>query len=84
VNILLCEIKFNWDMSKAWFGQPHLVKKIEKSFGQYIEGSYKYLTPGTPGYAIVHPLKVEDKLSVEKQTIFRSGVGILLQFVKHS
>jgi hypothetical protein len=42
------------------------------------------LTPGTPGYTIVRPVTEEDKLSVEKQTIFRSGVGTLLQFVKHS
>jgi hypothetical protein len=71
-------------MSKAWLGQPHLIKKLERSFGQYNKRLYKYLTPGTPGYTIVRPVTIEDKLSNEKQTIFRSGVGTLLQFVKHS
>ena len=83
-DYLSCEVKFNTDKSKAWLGQPHLLKKLEKSFGHYIKGSYKYLTPGTPGYTITRPNNESDRLSSDKQTIFRSGVGTLLQFVKHS
>ena len=30
-DYLLCDIKFDKDRSKAWIGQPHMVKKIKKS-----------------------------------------------------
>jgi Reverse transcriptase (RNA-dependent DNA polymerase) len=35
-DYLACEIKFNEDRSCAWLGQPHLIKCLEKSFGELI------------------------------------------------
>lgn len=32
-DYLSCEILFDNKMQKAWFGQPHLVKKLQKTFG---------------------------------------------------
>ena len=29
-DYLSCEIKFNKDCLKAWIGQPHLIKKLER------------------------------------------------------
>jgi hypothetical protein len=83
-DYLSCEIVFNDDKSCAWLGQPHLIKRMEKTFGELVKGNYKYQTPGTPGYNLVRPTSESEKLSVEQQKIYRSGVGTLLQFVKHS
>jgi hypothetical protein len=83
-DYLSCEIKFNSDKTCAWLGQPHLVKRLEKSFGSLIKGNYNYLTPGTPSFSVVRPSSEAEKISPERQTIYRSAVGTLLQFVKHS
>ena len=29
-DYLSCEVKFNDDLTKAWLGQPHMIKKLEK------------------------------------------------------
>ena len=44
----------------------------------------KHKTPGTPGYNIVRPAMGDVHLNEEDQKIYRSGVGTLLQFIKHS
>jgi hypothetical protein len=48
-DYLSCEIKFNKEKTKAWIGQPHMIKKIEKTFGDEVSGLTNYKTPGTPG-----------------------------------
>ena len=85
-DYLSCEVAFNADRTKAWLGQPHLVKRLEKSFQDFIESSRKYdfRTPGTPGFKVVRPKSDDEKVSPAEQTIYRSAVGTLLQFVKHS
>ena len=35
-DYLSCEVRFNQDMTKAWLGQPHMIKKIEKTFGDKV------------------------------------------------
>ena len=32
-DYLSCEIKLNEDRTKGWIGQPHMITKIEKTFG---------------------------------------------------
>jgi hypothetical protein len=81
---LSCEIIFNKDKSCAWLGQPHLIKRMEKTFGDLVKGNQKYMTPGTPGYNLVRPQNDNEKISAKDQHTYRSGVGTLLQFVKHS
>jgi hypothetical protein len=49
-----------------------------------VRSSSKYLTPGTPGYITVRPTDLENAIDPDRQKLFRSGVGTLLQFVKHS
>ncbi len=41
-------------------------------------------TPGTPSFGIVRPINEDEKISSEKQKLYRSGVGMLLYLVKHS
>jgi len=35
-DYLSCEVKFNEDKARAWLGQPHMIKKIEKAFGEKV------------------------------------------------
>jgi len=37
------------DGKKAWTGQPHLIKKLEKKFGEMIVSMQSYGTLDTPG-----------------------------------
>jgi Reverse transcriptase (RNA-dependent DNA polymerase) len=69
-NYLSCEIVFDKFKRNAWLGQPHLLKKMEKSFGPLIKSSYNFLTPGNPNQAVVRPQKVEDRVSDSDQKIF--------------
>jgi len=36
-DYLSCEIHANDDLSKAWLGQPFLIKKLEKKFGEQVK-----------------------------------------------
>ena len=83
-DYLSCEIRMNSDMTKAWLGQPHMVKKIEKTFGKMVESMPKYKTPGTPGQGLVRPKEGDVKVSLDEQTTYRSGTGMLLYCTKHS
>ena len=83
-DYLSCEILFNEDKSCAWLGQPHLIKKMESTFKDLLKLGSRYLTPGTPNLSVLRPIKPEDRISPEDQKIYRSAVGTLLQFVKHS
>ena len=59
-DYLSCEVKFSNDGKRGWLGQPHLIKSLEKSFGEEVKHMKTYQTPGTPGYSITRP-KEEDK-----------------------
>jgi len=37
-DFLSCEIVFNKEKTRAWLGQPHLMKKLEASFGHLVKG----------------------------------------------
>ena len=52
-DYLSCEVKFNQDMTKAWLGQPHMVKKLVKTFGDEFSSLANYKTPGTPSFGII-------------------------------
>jgi hypothetical protein len=43
-------------------------------------GEYQYKTPGTPGFLLVKSDNPNEQLSKDEQTLYRSGVGTLLQF----
>ena len=87
-DYLSCEVKFDGgDGDKktcAWLGQPHMVKKIEKTFGDKVKSLPVYKTPGTPGFSVVRPREEEPTIDEAKQSEYRSGVGMLLYLIKHS
>jgi len=85
-DYLSCNIAFNHNKTKAWLGQPHLLKHLEEKFGPSVQSLQRYRTPGTPGSGIIRPTKENQlsKLNADEQTLYRSGVGMLLFLVKHS
>jgi hypothetical protein len=38
-DYLSCQLLFNKTKTMAWLGQPHLLKKMEKSYGHLITGN---------------------------------------------
>jgi hypothetical protein len=83
-DYLSCEIRFNPTKTKAWLGQPHLIKNLEKKFGDLVKSSQTYRTPGTPGQGVLRPREGDKRITQEEQSTYRSGVGMLLYLVKHS
>jgi Reverse transcriptase (RNA-dependent DNA polymerase) len=83
-DYLSCQILFNKDKTMAWLGQPHLFKKMEKSYGHLITRNSNYKTPGTPNLNIIRPTSESEKVSSEDQKIYRSAIGSLLQLIKYS
>ena len=69
-DYLSCEIVYNDDETKAWIGQPHMVRKIEQEFGELVERLQVYKTPGTPGFNIVRPKEDDPVLDDEQLTKF--------------
>ena len=83
-DYLSCEIRVNKARSKAWLGQPHLIKKLEKKFGDMVKHLMEYKTPGTPHTGVVRPKDEDLLVGDSQQELYRSGVGMLLYLVKHS
>jgi hypothetical protein len=85
-DYLSCNIVFDKKKTKAWLGQPHLIKNLDEKFGKLVDNLQKYRTPGTPGLRVTRPAKDEPNTTVseEDKTLYKSGVGMLLYLVKHS
>ena len=83
-DFLGCEIKFNNKKTKAWLGQPHLLKRIEEKFGEEAMNIRIPKTPGTPRQIVVKSDNEDDWIGKDEQDRYRSGVGMLLYLVKHS
>jgi hypothetical protein len=58
-----CEIHFDKDKTKAWLGQPFIVKKMLNRLKDLIETRQVYCTPGTPGFTIVRPVTPEEQIN---------------------
>jgi len=83
-DYLSCEIPFNKSRTKAWLGQPHLIKKLLTLFADKISHLKNYATPGTPGQTISWPKEGDPVMDEEMSTSYRSDVGMLLYLLKHS
>ncbi len=82
-DFLSCEVIFDKHKEKCWIGQPHMVRKIEKTFAQLVKGLPKHNTPGTPGHVLQKAEKGQE-LDLKTQATYRSGTGMLLYLVKYS
>ena len=83
-DYLSCDIQMDTEAMIGWIGQPHMVKKIEKTFGEEVSKIQKYSTPGTPGFKLTKASNESEMISDELQSRFRTGVGQLMFLIKHS
>ncbi len=69
---------------EAWLGQPHPIANLNQKFGKSVEKLHEYKTPGTPGYRVSRPTDGSQMISIAEQSMYQSGIGMLLYLVKHS
>ena len=69
-DYLSCELQVNAAQYTAWLGQPHMVKKIKKVFGEMTSNMMKYQTPGTPNHGLILAKDQKDKLDPERHSLF--------------
>ena len=61
-----------------------MIQNLQTKFGDLVKGGRNYLTPGTPNLYMIRPQDPTERLDKERQSLYRSGVGMLLFLVKHS
>ena len=79
-----CHIIENETKDTIWIHQPKLLADLKQKFGKQVAGERVFNTPAAPRTMIMRPQEGDKLISPEMQTIFRSGVGMLLYLVKHS
>ena len=47
--------------------QPHMIKKLEQRFGEWIKGVKTPKVPATPHFGVVRPKEDEEKLNSDDQ-----------------
>jgi len=85
-DYLSCDIQMDPEADTGWIGQPHMVKKIEKTFGKEVANMQNYTTSalGTPGLKLLKASHESEIIEDDLQSIFRTGVGQLMFLIKHS
>ena len=68
---------------KAWFGQPTIIKSLEKMFDEDVKMLQSTLTPGLPCFVGQKVVDDEDMVTEKEQAFYSSGVGTLLYLTKH-
>jgi hypothetical protein len=77
-DYLSCQVKINNEKTRAWLGQPYLIKNLEEKFRDSVKKLITYKTPGTPGVRLVR-LTDEEKedgtkmISTEMHSLYRTG-----------
>ena len=79
-----CHIIENVNKDTIWIHQPKLIKHLKAEFGHMIQTDQVYPTPASPKTMCMRPQEGDPLITPEEQTVFRSGVGMLLYLVKHS
>jgi hypothetical protein len=79
-----CKILFDkTEQTKAWLGQPFIVKKMLNHFKDLINTRHIYRTLGAPGFTVVRPVTPEEQISPEDQKVYHSAVGSLLYLIMY-
>ena len=74
----------NKEKTRAWLGQPSIIKSLEQKFGERAMKERLSMTPGTPRFTARRLENEEDKVDAKDHETCRSGVGTLLYLMKHS
>jgi len=82
-DYLSCNIQMDPETVTGWIGQPHMVKKIEKTFGKEVANMQNCTTPGTPGFKLLKASEELEMIDDDLKSRFRTGVGQLMFPIKH-
>ena len=77
-DYLSCKIKLLEDKMRAWLGQPHLIKNMEKKFCKLVQDIQGHKTTGMPKFLFVRPVVKSKKISMEDQQDYHLGISKLL------
>ena len=83
-DYLSCKIMFFKGKKRAWLGQWHLIKNMEKKFGKLVQDVQSYKTPSAPKFLIIRPMVESKKISMKDQLECQSGIDMLLYLVKQN
>ena len=83
-DYLSCKIHMDREKKVLYVMQPHLIKNLEDKFQEEVNNLSVYGTPGTPRFKIVRSNEDIERIELEKQSRYRSGVGMLLYLIKYS
>ena len=64
--------------------QRHLIKNLDNLYGEQVKGLITYKMPRTPCVGVFPPTDKNEVVSKENNEQYRTGVGMLLYFVKHT
>ena len=78
-----CEIERD-GKSRLFMRQQVLLKKLDRIFGNMVKNLPIYKTPASAGFRVERCTDPNKKLESKKQTLYRSGIGILMFLVKYS
>ena len=82
-DYLSCNIKFTKDKKRAWLGQFHVIKNMEKKFGKHVQDVWSHKTPDMPKFLIIRSVVDNEKISTKDQKEYQLGEGMMLYLVKH-
>ena len=82
-DYLGCKFHTNKEKTKAWLGQPSIIKSLEQKLGDRAMKERLYLTPGTPKCTARRLENNEDIVNTEDHETYRSGEGTLLYLTKY-
>ena len=66
------------DKNKMYIHPPKLLKHLEAEFKNLVGKPKEFKTPAGPKTVIMRPEKGDNLIKKDEQTIYRSGVGMLL------
>jgi hypothetical protein len=81
---LSCRILTDYERKTTFVMQPHLINNLKEKFEKEANNSSDRDTPGTPRFKIVRSLDETEKIDVNLQSKYRSGVEMLLYLIKYS
>jgi hypothetical protein len=79
-----CKTINNKANDTIYIHQPKVLLHLKQEFGALVESLKEFKTPAPPRSIVKRPDKEDVLITVEQQTKFRFGVGMLLYLVKHS
>jgi hypothetical protein len=83
-DYLSCKVMINRENAEVLLMQPHLLKGLEDKFEEEVNNLSFYAKPGTPRFIGVKSNDVVETIKMDKQSRYRSGVGMLLYLIKYS